>query len=105
MLDETRGRWAAGDDRGRARPAHGRRARDGVAPGFDANRYPAVPRDRQRNRAVTDTYEPGSTFKVVTLSAVLETGMVTPSTRYTLPTRSRSPTGRSTTPSRGGRRR
>ena len=57
----------------------------GVEPGFDANRFPAVPRDRQRNRAVTDTFEPGSTFKVVTVSAALETGMVTPRTRYTLP--------------------
>lgn len=57
----------------------------GVEPGFDANRFPNVPRDRQRNRAVTDTFEPGSTFKVVTVSAALETGMVTPRTRYTLP--------------------
>jgi cell division protein FtsI/penicillin-binding protein 2 len=57
----------------------------GVEPGFDGNRFPAVPRDRQRNRAVTDTFEPGSTFKVVTVSAALETGMVTPRTRYTLP--------------------
>ena len=45
----------------------------------------SVPRDRQRNRAVTDTYEPGSTFKVVTVTGALETGMVTPSTSYTLP--------------------
>jgi cell division protein FtsI (penicillin-binding protein 3) len=44
-----------------------------------------VPRERQRNRAVTDTYEPGSTFKIVTISAVLESGIVSPSTRFTLP--------------------
>ena len=49
-----------------------------VEPGFDANRFSKVPRDRQRNRAVTDTYEPGSTFKVVTVTGALETGMVTP---------------------------
>jgi len=55
-----------------------------VEPGFDANRYPKVSRERQRNRAVTDTYEPGSTFKVVTLGGVLESGMVTPTTKYTL---------------------
>jgi cell division protein FtsI (penicillin-binding protein 3)/stage V sporulation protein D (sporulation-specific penicillin-binding protein) len=55
-----------------------------VEPGFDANRYPDVSRERQRNRAVTDTYEPGSTFKVVTLGGVLESGMVTPTTKYTL---------------------
>ncbi|HEV3407480.1 MAG TPA: penicillin-binding protein 2 [Gaiellaceae bacterium] len=56
----------------------------GVEPGFDANRFPSVPRDLQRNRAVTDTYEPGSTFKVVTITAALETGLVSPSTPFTL---------------------
>jgi cell division protein FtsI/penicillin-binding protein 2 len=56
-----------------------------VAPGFDANRYASVPRRLQRNRAVTDTYEPGSTFKLVTATAVLAEGLVSPSTAYTLP--------------------
>ena len=32
----------------------------------------------QRNRAVTDTYEPGSTFKVVTYGAALSDGVVNP---------------------------
>jgi cell division protein FtsI (penicillin-binding protein 3) len=56
-----------------------------VVPGFDANRYAAVPRRVQRNRTVTDTYEPGSTFKLVTATAVLAEGLVSPSTAYTLP--------------------
>jgi cell division protein FtsI (penicillin-binding protein 3) len=56
-----------------------------VERGYDANRFPIVPRDRQRNRTVTDTYEPGSTFKVVTVSAVLSEGLVTPQTAFTLP--------------------
>jgi cell division protein FtsI/penicillin-binding protein 2 len=56
-----------------------------TVPGFDANRYGLVPRDLQRNRAVTDTYEPGSTFKVVTIAAALTTGVVSPSTAFTLP--------------------
>jgi cell division protein FtsI (penicillin-binding protein 3) len=56
-----------------------------VEPGFDANVVPRMSRDRLRNRAVTDTYEPGSTFKVVTLAGVLEEGLVTPRTTYTLP--------------------
>ncbi len=56
-----------------------------VERGYDANRFPLVPKDRQRNRTVTDTYEPGSTFKIVTVSAVLSEGLVTPHTAFTLP--------------------
>jgi cell division protein FtsI (penicillin-binding protein 3) len=59
-----------------------------VEPGFDANDYPEVARwheDRLRNRAVTDTYEPGSTFKVVTVGGVLESGIVSPTTKFRLP--------------------
>jgi cell division protein FtsI (penicillin-binding protein 3) len=54
-------------------------------PAFDANRFPETNRDTQRNRAVTDTYEPGSTLKVVTVAAALSTGLVLPSTQFTLP--------------------
>jgi cell division protein FtsI (penicillin-binding protein 3) len=59
-----------------------------VEPGFDDNSYSEVAskdRTRLRNRAVTDTYEPGSTFKVVTIAGVLEGGIVTPQTTFTLP--------------------
>ena len=56
-----------------------------VERGYDANRFPIVPKDLQRNRAVTDTYEPGSTFKVVTVSAALSERLVSPSTAFTLP--------------------
>lgn len=35
-----------------------------------------------RNTAINDTYEPGSTFKIVTSSAGLETGAVTPSDTF-----------------------
>jgi len=56
-----------------------------VQPGYDANRYPSVARDLQRNRAVTDTYEPGSTYKLITVAAALSERLVSPSTRFTLP--------------------
>jgi cell division protein FtsI/penicillin-binding protein 2 len=56
-----------------------------VAPGFDANRYPQVWRPLQRNRTVTDTFEPGSTFKLVTVAGALSDRLVTPSTTFTLP--------------------
>jgi cell division protein FtsI/penicillin-binding protein 2 len=56
-----------------------------VQPGYDANRFPSAPRDLQRNRTVTDTYEPGSTFKLITVAAALSERLVAPSTRFTLP--------------------
>ena len=55
-----------------------------VAPGFDANKFGAASADRRRNRAVTDVYEPGSTFKVVTVAAALSEKVVTPTTAFTL---------------------
>jgi cell division protein FtsI (penicillin-binding protein 3) len=54
------------------------------APGFNANRYPDASALRQRNRAVTDTFEPGSTFKLVTAAGVLSEHLVTPQTSFTL---------------------
>jgi cell division protein FtsI/penicillin-binding protein 2 len=66
-------------------PATGAVRAMAVAPGFDANKYPQVWRELQRNRAVTDTYEPGSTFKLVTVAGVLSERLVSPSTRFTLP--------------------
>jgi cell division protein FtsI (penicillin-binding protein 3) len=56
-----------------------------VAPGFDANAYPQTWRVFQRNRAVTDTYEPGSTFKLVTVAGALSDHLVSPSTSFVLP--------------------
>jgi cell division protein FtsI/penicillin-binding protein 2 len=55
------------------------------APGYDANKANRVPAALQRNRAVTDTYEPGSTFKLVTIAGALSTGIVTPGTTFKLP--------------------
>ena len=55
------------------------------APGFDANRYPEAPRAMQRVRAVTDTFEPGSTYKIVTVAAALAERLVTSSSTFTLP--------------------
>jgi cell division protein FtsI/penicillin-binding protein 2 len=66
-------------------PRNGQVLAMAVEPGFDANRSPQTDRDTQRNRAVTDTYEPGSTFKVVTVAGALSQGLVTPSSQFTLP--------------------
>jgi len=55
-----------------------------VAPRFNANRFATTRADRRRNRAVTDTFEPGSTFKLVTVAAGLQEGVVTPRTSFRL---------------------
>jgi cell division protein FtsI (penicillin-binding protein 3) len=55
-----------------------------TAPGFNANRFPTTRPDRRRNRAVTDTYEPGSTFKLVTIAAALEENVVSSGTSFML---------------------
>jgi cell division protein FtsI/penicillin-binding protein 2 len=54
------------------------------APTFDANSFSSAPADARRNRAVTDLYEPGSTFKIVTVAAALEDNVVTPETTFRL---------------------
>ncbi|MGI8972847.1 MAG: peptidoglycan D,D-transpeptidase FtsI family protein [Gaiella sp.] len=54
------------------------------APTFDANRFATAPPDARRNRAVTDLYEPGSTFKIVTIAAALEDNVVTPLSSFWL---------------------
>jgi cell division protein FtsI (penicillin-binding protein 3) len=48
-------------------------------PSFDPNRFREFPPDARRNRTIQDMYEPGSTFKIITASAGLEEGVVTPS--------------------------
>jgi cell division protein FtsI (penicillin-binding protein 3) len=56
-----------------------------VEPGYDAGQYPQASSYLQRNRAYTDTYEPGSTFKLVTVAGVLSEHIVSPQTAFTLP--------------------
>src|SRR5690606_17801513 len=56
-----------------------------VYPSFDPNRYGEYPAERWRNKAVTDYFEPGSTFKVFTAAAALEAGVATPESTFTDP--------------------
>lgn len=49
-------------------------------PTFDPNKPGDAVPDQQKNRSVVDMIEPGSTFKIVTTSAVLEEKLVTPDT-------------------------
>ena len=49
-------------------------------PTYNPNSRTKVARDAMRNRALTDTFEPGSTMKPFTISAALEAGTVRPDT-------------------------
>ena len=55
------------------------------APNFDPNNKKSITVESLRNPAVQDVYEPGSTGKVITISAALEEGTVTPETVFTIP--------------------
>ena len=54
-------------------------------PTYDLNRFfdpKAAPMDSQRNRAVSDVYEPGSVFKIVAVSGALEERLITPNSVF-----------------------
>ena len=52
------------------------------APNFDPNRFWIYGEDARRDRAVMDAYEPGSTFKLVTAAAALDSGKVGLTSRF-----------------------
>lgn len=54
-------------------------------PNFDPNKFSEIKEkdyNSFKNRAVTDLYEPGSVFKVVTMGSGLDSGKITPETTY-----------------------
>jgi cell division protein FtsI (penicillin-binding protein 3) len=86
VLQETVRRWGARAATAVVMDPHtGEVLALATAPRFNANRFPTTRADRRRNRAVTDTFEPGSTFKLVTVAAALEDRVVTPRTSFRLP--------------------
>ena len=56
-----------------------------TAPGYNANNFPNVNPSIETEHAVTDVYEPGSVFKVVTIGGALADHLVTPQTSFLLP--------------------
>jgi cell division protein FtsI/penicillin-binding protein 2 len=54
-------------------------------PRVDANDISAAPPYARQNRAVAAAYEPGSTFKAITVSGALQEGLVSPNTPFSIP--------------------
>lgn len=51
-------------------------------PSFDPNRYGEYDRSTFLNRAVTVGYEPGSTFKILTIAAAMDEHLITPDEEF-----------------------
>jgi cell division protein FtsI (penicillin-binding protein 3) len=64
-------------------PSTGRVLAMAMQPGYDANQV--AKKGLQGDAAVSDVFEPGSVFKVVTIAGALSEGTITPTTRFTLP--------------------
>ncbi|HEY2544135.1 MAG TPA: penicillin-binding protein 2, partial [Gaiellaceae bacterium] len=56
-----------------------------TAPGYNANNFSNVSPSLAINHAISDVYEPGSVFKVVTIGGALADHLVTPHTSFLLP--------------------
>ncbi|MBA3424509.1 MAG: penicillin-binding protein 2 [Rubrobacter sp.] len=53
-------------------------------PSYDNNNIEEASAEAQRDRVLTDPYEPGSTFKAFTVASALEENVVTTDTRYVI---------------------
>ncbi|MBO8168062.1 MAG: stage V sporulation protein D [Thermoanaerobacteraceae bacterium] len=51
-------------------------------PNYDPNSFREYPPENWRNIAVSNAYEPGSTFKIITAATALEEGVVSPEDRF-----------------------
>lgn len=50
-------------------------------PGYDPGQYARFPSDLYKNPVISESYEPGSTFKVIVMAAALDAQVVQPDTR------------------------
>ena len=53
-----------------------------VLPGFDPNNYRSFNNDRYLNRVAHEQYEPGSVFKVFSISSLMDSGVITESSEF-----------------------
>ena len=65
-----------------SKPATGQIVAMANTPTYDLNRFWKYPIESHRNRALTDIFEPGSTFKIVAASGALNEGIVGSDTRF-----------------------
>lgn len=54
-------------------------------PSYDNNHFSEASPEEQRNRVLTDPYEPGSTFKAFTMSGAFEEGVIEQDDEFTVP--------------------
>ena len=67
------------------RPKDGAILAMATVPGYDPNKPETITSDTERMRPITDTYEPGSTFKLVPVAGAIAEGAVTRETMFDLP--------------------
>ncbi len=67
------------------RPEDGAILAMATVPGYDLNKPETLTANAERMRPITDTYEPGSTFKLVAVAGAIEDGVVTRDTMFDLP--------------------
>jgi hypothetical protein len=58
-----------------------------TAPSFDPNDPGAAPAEDRGDRPLNEAYEPGSTGKIITASALIQEGVITPTTPIVVPNR------------------
>lgn len=51
-------------------------------PSFDPNHYNKYPYEILKNWSMVDVYQPGSTFKIITVCSGLETGAIKPNATF-----------------------
>lgn len=64
------------------RPRTGEVLAMATRPAFNPNEHGRAPVETTKNRAIIEMFEPGSTFKVVVISAALNEGAVTPESQF-----------------------
>jgi len=64
-------------------PRNGEILGSAVLPGFDPNDYRAYGNDRYLNRTAYEQYEPGSVFKIFSIAALLDSGVISDQSEFT----------------------